>query len=163
MLLPIDFEYYTIMIKIAFILAGHGWADCLISDGRVAVKRPASYTTDALGDLVQAILDLENSKEMITFSFDGEPTETRWILSSNGTKVRIVINEHEEIHMQEDNDDGNLLLEIQCTYAEILQSVNNLCSTILAQMTAEEFRKQWGHDFPLKNFRKSQELLNRYK
>ena len=65
--------------------------------------------------------------------------------------------------MQEEDSIGKLLLEVRCTYKELLEAVNNVCTSILEKMTIEEYKIQWVlHDFPLKNSRNIQELLNRY-
>ena len=70
-------------VSINFDSINTGWAHITLrAGGQSYVFSGASYTTDALGDLVRAALMIATGAYSTRFSFDSEPMEWRVILTS---------------------------------------------------------------------------------
>lgn len=70
--------------KLNYKLIDQGWAACEVELGDQGAKVTASYLSDALGDLVSAVLLLKTTGKAPGVSFAEEPSECRWLMSYVG-------------------------------------------------------------------------------
>jgi hypothetical protein len=65
-------------VEVSFTKAGSGWANCKVRVGAQQFTMASlSYTTDAIGDLIRAALQIATGGGSATVSFDREPAEWR--------------------------------------------------------------------------------------
>ena len=70
----------TTPVSVTYDLAGTGWAECIVElDGHRA-HLSASYLSDALGELLRAVVNLLKGADEQTVSFYEESGEFRWRL-----------------------------------------------------------------------------------
>jgi hypothetical protein len=82
-LLPVDFEYR---------LTGAGWARASITDGANQAVMTASYLSNALDDLLEAVARLLDGAPEARCSWEEEPGEYRWIFTRTGDdRVQLTI------------------------------------------------------------------------
>jgi hypothetical protein len=67
-------------VAITYELTGHGWSECMIRVDERTVTVTASYLSDALGSLSDAVLAVLLGSRTAKASFDEEPGEYRWVL-----------------------------------------------------------------------------------
>lgn len=72
-------------------LTGAGWAEARIADGITEAVITASYLSDALGDLLQAVGRLLEGAAEARCSWEEEPGEYRWIFLRAGNDVTLKI------------------------------------------------------------------------
>jgi len=67
-------------VELVYKLTGAGWADARMSHDGSYRDIAVSYLSDALGDMVRAAVQLLRGASEVSFSFQDEPGEHRWIL-----------------------------------------------------------------------------------
>jgi hypothetical protein len=77
-------------LEFTYELVGRGWARCSLQIGDKEVTLTPSYLSDALGDLLAAIITVVRGAERATASFADEPGEHVWVFEST-TKGRVRI------------------------------------------------------------------------
>jgi hypothetical protein len=65
-------------ISVQYNLTGAGWSECIVEIGDQQAHLIASYLSDALADLLDAVTDLVRGADEVTASFTEEPGEYRW-------------------------------------------------------------------------------------
>ncbi|MFJ9751142.1 hypothetical protein [Streptomyces chartreusis] len=98
-------------LQFSWSLTGSGWATYRIADGESKQKNSPSYYTNALADLLVGVAGLYGPDVTQRFSFDLEPAEVRWVLSSRAAAVEIGIYRFADMSESFDrpDDSGELL------------------------------------------------------
>jgi len=95
-------------------LTGHGWAECTVMDGDDASPMRVSYLSDALGDLVRAVLSLFESATscVVECEWTDEPGEYHWRFTRIGDSVHVQITEQGTTRLEADTpgDDRDEIL-----------------------------------------------------
>ncbi|WP_326825793.1 hypothetical protein [Streptosporangium sp. NBC_01756] len=128
----------------------HGWAIVTIGHEDREVRMVVSYVTDALRDLLYSLVRVTQGDDF-RFSWDGEPTEYRWIFTHEGDVVRLRILTFRD-HMRPEPDEAGresftLLSETGPLVRAVVRSVRRL----LSEMGEEDYARQWRDQaFPLR-------------
>jgi len=80
-------------MQLVYQLAGAGWADARISHNSKYRDMALSYLSDGLGDMAQAALGLVRGAREVSFSFQDEPGQHKWLLSrgeADSLRIRIL-------------------------------------------------------------------------
>ncbi|MER6946458.1 hypothetical protein ABT294_20730 [Nonomuraea sp. NPDC000554] len=142
----------TAMSRIEFAYAApeHGWAVVSIGhEGREA-RMDVSYLTDALQELLYSLVRVTQGDDM-RFSWDGEPTEYRWILTHEDGGVRLRIFTFPYRTRPEPDEMGLELFTLQAEVWSLVRAVVRSVRRLLFEMGEEEYSRQWGgRAFPLR-------------
>ena len=99
-------------LSIDYKLTGSGWAECTIADGEQSCTVTASYLSDAFGDLVLSAVALLHWFNSLSFSFEEEPGEFRWVFTSvPDNKVELKILEGYDIYQHKADHECNPLFQ----------------------------------------------------
>src|SRR5688572_1839754 len=93
-------------MEFSYQLTGVGWADATVADSVRSAVITASYSTDALGDLLQAVGVLLEGGGEARCSWDTEPAEFRWIFRRAGDEVRLGVLFFGDIEWDENGSPG---------------------------------------------------------
>ena len=135
---------------ISYELTGLGWAKCQItgSDGLCTVT--ASYLSNALGSLVIAATAVQSGFSRATFSFEVEPGEYRWVITSPRTnEVQLSISEFNSAYNEEPDERGKLLFQTRCRPVVFAEAVSAAARRVFSQHGESGYNEKWSeHPFP---------------
>ncbi|MCY6369369.1 hypothetical protein [Clostridium ganghwense] len=142
-------------MKFTYELLGVGWAEVNIEiNGQKSYSSP-SYLSDALGDLLNALLRIipeldyyegaPDNKEFVVWS--EEPAETQWTLELvDLDKIRIKI----ECFEDEDNDNGTIDIDEICNLNQFLSEVVKALDLLLEKHGFIGYKEMWyEYEFPI--------------
>lgn len=157
-------------MRIIFDLNNHGWANgaVLLNDHKVC-DYSVSYLQDALGNLANATVNLINGSDKEIFLWWAEPGEYFWTIESKKEIVNIHVKYYpdwsadpEENGNYINNNESKVLLNIDLTLKEFVDSVFNCLNDVLEKYGVEEYKKRWvDDDFPLKEYEMIKKYLER--
>ncbi|MCM3597222.1 hypothetical protein M4D55_15715 [Metabacillus idriensis] len=153
-------QYFWMVNNLVFIykLNGAGWAECHLEINSRKYSFTAGYLTNALGDLLQALLNINPFytedvyvKSGSELFWDAEPSRTDWYFRYLGDrKMQLKVTFYED-----DNDDENPKIELnnECYYDNFLGEVIGEAEKILREYGIVGYKNMWiEHDFPLSTF-----------
>ncbi len=126
---------------------GHGWLECLVSDGERGATITASYLSDCVSELVEACTRLVNGSAAELCDFLEEPGLFRWKFLAGDGNLRV-----EVYWFEEDGDSEGYAGELQ--FASDLE-IREFGRLLLREMDRlrEEFRggayqARWEFPYP---------------
>ena len=137
-------------LSISYELDGTGWAHCTVDDGAARCTVNASYLSDALGTLVLAGLGVLSGFSALTFAFDEEPGEYRWIIRSpERNTMELCLLAFDERRGNPADSDGRLLLATRCRPAVFARAVHAAAQAVLERHGEAGYQERWAqHAFP---------------
>ena len=140
----------TAPFKITYELLGTGWSVCRLKAGALETEISASYLSDALGNLVLSALAVASGFRSMSFGFDQEPGEYRWIIETTDTElVRLRIVEFEELWGNKSDDAGRLRLEVSMRALQYAEAVASAAEDVLLAYGLKGYAERWAeHKFP---------------
>lgn len=137
-------------LTISYRLTGIGWAECVISDSQTSCSTTASYLSDALGSLVRAAIALLTGFSALTFSFEEEPGEYRWVIRSpryNEIELRIL--DFPDVYSALPEADGRLLFQTVCVPETFAMAVFEAAERLRIEIGEAGYAEKWvEHPFP---------------
>jgi hypothetical protein len=110
---------------------------------------PASHLSDALGDLLAALVRLVGGDSEARFSWDSEPAEYRWILRRDGGEVAVRILWFYDIYKSQHDEAGKLVFETRQPLAELRRVIAAAAAQVLVELGEDGYRDHWvEHPFP---------------
>jgi hypothetical protein len=153
------------MLYIDYKLTGSGWAECTISNDGQTCTITASYLSDAFGDLVLSAIAMLHSFNAVSFCFEEEPGEFRWILTSslnNLLEIKILDGYDRDKNPTPD-DECKVLFSTVSSPVELGEAVVRAGKTLLETHGAAGYLEQWGNcPFPTANFDQLLDLVKKY-
>ena len=148
-------------LNVIFRLSGVGWADCLLTDEISSCTVTASYTSDALRHLVLAATAVLSGFRSMRFSFEEEPGEYRWVVSSpRFNEVEIAILAFPNLWADQPDAEGALRFRTTCRPRVFADAVNRAATGLLAEVGEHGYAEQWpGYSFPSLQLEELQRLL----
>lgn len=148
-------------ISIQYNLTGRGWSECTVEIDDQQIQLTASYLSDALADLLDAVGAMVRGAGHATASFTEEPGEYRWQLtrvSQDRLCVRIL--RFDESWSDRPDEDGEMILEAECRLRTFAGAVLSASQRVLATHGLKGYQENWvNHEFPIKLQAKLQEAL----
>lgn len=147
-------------MKFQYRLTGAGWAQCELEINSQKYSFGAGYLTDALGDLLQSLLNINPlyTEEVyiengVQFFWDEEPRGTDWHFRYLGDdKMSLEITEYQDVSS---SSEPIIMLKTECSYTKFLNLVMNEADRILKEYGIVGYKKMWHeHEFPLSSFLK---------
>jgi hypothetical protein len=152
------------VIVLNYSLTGSGWAQCEIQIGEEKVTVTASYLTDALKHLIEALIHVSTkSLTEARTSFDEEPGEYRWVLTSDdqGT-VHVKILEFQGLWSNDADSLGKQIFSATCTATELLNAAHSMCNELLEKDGLAGYEKKWANaSFPIELYRRLCEITGK--
>ena len=148
-------------LAMSFELTGVGWARCQITGSEGLCTVTASYLSDALGSLVIAATAVQAGFSRATFSFEEEPGEYRWVITTPRTnEVELSIIEFRSASNEEPDERGKLLLRTRCRPVVFAEAVSTAASRLFSHFGESGYKEQWSeHPFPTKQLAELDRLL----
>lgn len=141
-------------LSITFRITGLGWAECTLNGDNGTCTVTASYLSDALGSLVTAAKALVTGFSAVTFSFDEEPGEYRWVIRSPRlNELRIQILSFGDLWSGKPDEEGQEVFNFVCTPETFAEAVHAAAGAVLAEHGESGYREKWHeHPFPTATF-----------
>jgi hypothetical protein len=148
-------------LSIDYKLTGLGWAECIVADESRSCTVSASYLSDALRSLVLAATAVASGFRAVTFRFDEEPGEYRWVIRSPRlNEVELSILEFPQLWGDRPDEEGQEIFQTKClplTFAEaVLAAAKNLRESLGESGYAEKWAE---HPFPVSQLQELERLL----
>jgi hypothetical protein len=147
-------------LSIRYSLTGRGWSRCEVEIDDQAIFVTASYLSDALGDLLQAIKALLSGAGDATATFEEEPGQYRWrltLVSPGQLSVRILWPEHE--FSRRPDEEGRVVFNAPCRFRTFAGAVLSAAQQVRVEHGLEGYRREWGHPYPLELESEIKQLL----
>ncbi|MFD5701309.1 hypothetical protein [Streptomyces lasiicapitis] len=133
-------------LRLAWVLSGHGWADCVVSDHRAEAEVTASYITAAPEDLLTAVTRVIVGETECRAQFEAEPTAFRWIFYREGTNVWIRL--LELAHGSDHDNTGTEIWSTQQNMDVVARAVIRCFDEVAKEYGESAYRGKWGEHFP---------------
>ncbi len=148
-------------LAISFELTGLGWASCQITSPEGSCTVTASYLSNALGSLVVAATAMQAGFSRATFSFEEEPGEYRWVITSPRTnEMELGIIEFDSAYNELPDEHGKLLFRTRCRPVVFAEAVSIAASRLSSQLGEFGYKEQWSeHAFPTEQLVELNRLL----
>jgi hypothetical protein len=137
-------------LNIEYSLSGSGWAECKLSDGSSSCELTASYLSDALQRLVVAATAVISGFRCVSFSFDEEPGEYRWVIHTPRlNEIELEILEFDELWGEKPDSEGVSLFKTRCLPETFAKAVASAAQSVLDANGEEGYQDRWSeHPFP---------------
>jgi hypothetical protein len=138
-------------LNITYELVGTGWARCVIADEESRCEITASYLSDALGRLLLAALGIVSGLRAVSFSFDEEPGEHRWVIRPiDINEIEIQVLQFDQLWGNKPDSDGRLLFKTRCHPVIFARAVEAAATATLRDYGESGYREKWDqHAFPV--------------
>ena len=137
------------MIEFSYKLVGTGWSEARIADGQAHATLTASYLSNALGDLLAALVLLNKGADEAEFSWEEEPGEYTWLFRRAGSDASLSIRWFEDQHRRVADDPGRVVFETKQPLAALTAAIAHGAATLLAEVGERGYAEKWyEHPFP---------------
>lgn len=138
-------------VIISYKLTGSGWAECTIGIDGQAIVTTASYLSDALGSLLQSVVDLMKGQTDATASFEEEPGEYRWRFQRvDAQNIKLCILWFDDLWDHAPDEEGRMLFETKCRLRTFAGAVLSASQQLLAEHGFDGYKDKWvQHNFPI--------------
>lgn len=137
-------------LRISYRLVGTGWSACTVQAGDARAELSASYVSDALGKLVLSAVAVGSGFRAVSFGFDEEPGEYRWVVEAEQNNLmRLRILEFQELWGHEPNDKGRCMFEFVTTPLVYAKAVAACAADVLQTYGLDGYNDKWASEpFP---------------
>jgi hypothetical protein len=151
-----------VSVTFTYRLTGFGWSESTLVIGEHRAMLTASYLSDALGELLGAVVRIVEGEPEATASFTEEPGEFRWRMFRVGSdRLLVRILDFAGIWGNRLDEEGKPILEGECRLRTFAGAVLSASQRLLEEHGCEGYREKWRHEFPLSRQEKLQHLLHR--
>jgi len=146
---------------IAYRITDLGWSECVVSDEKNTCTVTASYLSDALGHLLLAATAVVSLFSRVTFSFEEEPGEYRWFITSPRiNEIEVEIIDFNETWSGKPDDAGKSIFETRCLPDTFARAIFSAAQQVLEEHGEAGYAEKWGeHPFPIGQFRELERIL----
>ncbi len=136
--------------RIEYTLTGVGWAECTVRSADQSCSVTASYLSDALESLVLAGQVVLAGFGRVSFSFNEEPGEFRWVINDYGPgAVDVEILEFDELWGEKPDSEGTLIFKTRCQRTVFAKAIAAAANDVLDKYGEQGYLKKWAeHPFP---------------
>lgn len=153
-------------MKFEYKLDGSGWAEGFIELSSQRCYFTPSYLSDALGDLLNALVSLlinePDSNQFNTFSFiwEEEPACLEWLLTrEENENVTLIIKKYYDIYSNK-KEKGSVLINATCRISDFITEILRETDSLLLYHGIVGYKESWiNHEFPLSNYLKLKHYL----
>lgn len=152
----------TSLFMFSYDLATAGWSTATISDGVHTLTLTASYLSDALGDLTQAVIALLQGAEGATLAWQAEPGVIEWRFERQGDDVVVCLTRFADntCYRRSHARPGEPDFSVRCSLTRLGNEVLDELWRIHDTVGVDGYKERWkGHSFPLQEYRQLHALL----
>lgn len=141
-------------LQIDYRLTGSGWAECTLSSEARTCLLTASYLSDALKNLVLAANGVLANFSALTFSFEEEPGEFRWVITSlRPNEIQLEVLWFPETWGGRPNAEGSSVYVSSCRPLVFAKAVAGAAKQVLDTHGEKGYREMWDeHPFPMAQY-----------
>jgi hypothetical protein len=151
-----------VTITLEYRLAGRGWSEARIADGKICALVTASYLSDALGDLTWAVIGLLQGAEYATCSWWEEPGEYRWVFRRANDQVNIRILWFDDTPKGKPEEQGTVVFATTCRLVSFAGELKSQLQKLTDDFGTDAYKRIWvSHEFPSREYDKLRELTRR--
>ncbi|MDQ2853044.1 MAG: hypothetical protein M3Y49_20355 [Actinomycetota bacterium] len=149
-------------MRFEYRLTGAGWAQGVVSDGSASVTLTASYLSDALGDLLDAVTELLSGATEVRCSWWQEPGESRWIFRESRGASSLQVLQFEETWPDLLPDfKGDVVFEASCTALQMVTAIVDASQAVLDEHGVDAYLRNWVmHAFPFEQLATAREVTS---
>jgi len=130
-------------------LEGAGWSRARVTDGASCALMTASYLSDALKNILDAVADVVEGTTEARCSWDEEPGEFRFLFRRRGSQMHLRICWFDELWGNQPDDAGVSVFETQGSVSELAVAICGAAERVLAQWGEDGYQEDWmAHPFP---------------
>lgn len=130
-------------MEFSYRLTGTGWAEARIADEDSWATITASYLSDALGDLLEAVGVLLEGADEARCSWQEEPGEYRWIFRRTTSDVQLRVLSFPDQMRPEPDEDGVPVFETQQPLAALASAIVDAAQAVLDENGEDAYQRQW--------------------
>jgi hypothetical protein len=135
-------------VTIEYRLDGTGWSECTLANGDDKCELTASYLSDALRNLVLAGTAVASGFTRVSFGFDEEPGEYRWVITSPRlNEVELEILSFDELWGGKPDAEGKSLFKARCLPEDFAAAVQAAAHGVLERYGEAGYMRLW-HEHP---------------
>lgn len=145
-----DQQADDLMIKLAYTLKEHGWAEIDAQLAQTAIRFPLSYISQALDDLVAAVTAILLGQPVARFALIDEPGAFCWILVRRQDRLAVTI-----LHLQTmycfwryegtdeipPDEEAEFITSIECGVKEFVSATRQMLLEIDLRYSAADFER----------------------
>jgi len=147
-------------VEFQYSLTGSGWAEARVKSGSASAHLRVSYLSDALGDLLLALLDLRWGAPAARCSWEEEPGEWRWLFATYGDRLEVRILGFKDMYDHEPDSAGREVFAAHEPADDVIKAVAGAARQLLDEMGADEYHRRWvEHPFPTETLVALEETL----
>jgi hypothetical protein len=146
-------------MRFEFNLSGRGSADAELTDEVTHASIPASYISDALGDLLCAAWRITQGASTSRCSWDDEPGEWRWIMTRDDRDVSLRVLWFDGRRPPRADEHGEHIYQTRQDVGVFARAVALGASRTLADNGEDGYRDRWGRPFPTRKLEVLQAAL----
>ncbi|WP_036476609.1 hypothetical protein [Myxosarcina sp. GI1] len=148
-------------ISVRYNLIGKGWSECIIKIGDRQARLTASYLSDALADLLDAVTLIVKGTNEATTSFTEESGEYRWRFKRvTRDRLEVLILWFNETWSDRPDEEGEVILEAECRLKTFAGAVLSASQRVLTINGLDGYKEKWvNYEFPGKLQTKLQKAL----
>jgi hypothetical protein len=137
-------------VEFQYSLTGSGWAEARVKSGSASAHLRVSYLSDALGDLLLAVLDIHRGAPAATCSWEEEPGEWRWLFTARGDRLEVRILGFKDMYDHEPVSAGREVFAADEPADDVTRAVAGAARRLLDEMGEDEYHRRWvEHPFPI--------------
>src|SRR5688572_2425647 len=132
-------------VLVTYNLTGAGGAECFVELGDQTAHVTASYLSDALGDLLRAVVTVLSGGLESTASFAEEPGEYRWrFLRTSDDVLAVRILWFKESRTDWPDERGEVVMDSQCRLRTFAGAVLSASQRVLQEHGVDGYRTEVG-------------------
>jgi hypothetical protein len=136
-------------VEFAYDLSGTGWARARVADDGSAAELGASYLSDALGDLLEAVGVLLEGARQARCSWHHEPGEFRWVFEQNDDATHVRVLRFLDQMDHEPDEQGTVVFETTRSLSVVAAAIVAGADAVLARYGEAQYLRRWvQHPFP---------------
>jgi len=130
-------------VDFSYRLTGKGWAEARIADDDSWAILTASYLSDALGDLLEAIGVLLEGAPEARCSWEEEPGEYRWIFRRSGHDVHLTVLAFPDQLARQPDEQGRLVFRTIQPLRVIALVIADGAAAVLNEYDEDRYNEEW--------------------
>lgn len=133
-------------VQFTYELTGTGWSEGRLVVGDTSAVVTASYLSDALGDVLRAVLALARGARAARAVWMEEPGEYEWIFESDTETVRIRILAFPDWRQTidpSDDDKGTVVLDAQGDFTAVVKAFASGVRSVLDRHGEDGYLAAW--------------------
>ena len=147
-------------IRFEYQVVGAGWANARISNGILEVELMPSYLSDALGDLIWAVVALLEGSQQQVCEWQDEPGGWRWELSRQESVLNLLILRIDAPLKSMFNKRVSVVFHETCNLRQFAIQLHNQLWKLVCERGFDGYEREWRHRFPVEQWKMLGQLIS---